>query len=481
MLCAHPEGGNEVGCGAPPAQRSRMAWCRQPVSELDPKPLAHPELWPRAAGPESTLGRVRQPGASRRRPEEREAAMDVLYPRCAGLDVHKETVVACARVVTGGGVESEVRTFRTTTAGLLEVSDWLSAHGCTHVAMESTGVYWKPVWHVLEGHFELVLANARHIRNIPGRKSDVNDAPWIADLLAHGLIRGSFLPPEPIQAPPDLTRTRQQLVREIAQHTLRIQKTLENANINLTAVLADVLGSSGRAILRALARGERDPERLAELASDRVKASRAELVAALHGRVTPHHRFMLTLHLTQIEALEAAVREVEARLGDALAPFRAALDRLITMPGVSETVARVIVAEIGFDMTRFPSAGHLVSWAGLCPRLHESAGKRLSNRTRSSNPWLKTTLVQAAWAAARKKDSYCRAQFLRIKSRRGPKKAVLAVAASMLTAAYHMLKHGVDYRDLGADHFDRRDKAKLAKRLIARLQDLGITVEVRAA
>ena len=406
--------------------------------------------------------------------------MDVLHPKCAGLDVHQQTVVACARTGAGKAVTYDVRTFGTTTAELLALSDWLTAHGCTHVAMESSGVYWKPVWHVLEGHFELVLANAMHIRNIPGRKSDVNDATWIADLLAHGLIRGSFVPPEPIQELRDLTRTRQQLVREIAQHTLRIQKTLENANINLTAVLADVLGSSGRAILRALARGERDPE-LAELASDRVKASRAELVAALHGRVPPHHRFMLTLHLTQIEALEAAVREVEARRGDALAPFRAALDRLITMPGVSETVARVIVAEIGFDMTRFPSAGPLVSWAGLCPRLHESAGKRLSNRTRSSNPWLKTTLVRAAWAAARKKDSYCRAQFLRIKSRRGPKKAVLAVAASMLTAAYYMLKHGVDYRDLGADHFDRRDKAKLAKRLIARLHDLGLTVEVRAA
>src|SRR5437773_5267368 len=395
--------------------------------------------------------------------------MDVVHPKCAGLDVHAQTVVACARLGSGTAVTYDRRTFGTTTPELLALSDWLTAHGCTHVAMESSGVYWKPVWHVLEGHFELVLANA------------INDATWIADLLAHGLIRGSFVPPEPIQELRDLTRTRQQLVREIAQHTLRIQKTLENANINLTAVLAAVLGSSGRAILRALARGERDPERLAELASDRVKASRAELVAALHGRVPPHHRFMLTLHLTQIEALEAAVREVEARRGDALAPFRAALDRLITMPGVSETVARVIVAEIGFDMTRVPSAGHLVSWAGLCPRLHESAGKRLSNRTRSSNPWLTTTLVQAAWAAARKKDSYCRAQFLRIKSRRGPKKAVLAVAASMLTAAYYMLKHGVDYRDLGADHFDRRDTAKLAKRLIARLHDLGLTVEVRAA
>src|SRR5437016_6723783 len=406
--------------------------------------------------------------------------MEVLYPRCAGVDVHKDLVVARARCVSEPQVD-ETRSFATTTAALIELQEWLSAQGVTHVAMEATGVYWKPVWHLLEEHFELVLANAQHIKNVPGRKTDVNDAAWIADLLAHGLIRSSFVPPEPIQELRDLTRTRKQLVREIAQHTLRIQKTLETANIKLTAVLADITGVSGRAILQALVAGERDPERLATLANERVKASRADLVAALHGRVTGHHRFMLHLHLTQIAALEAAVREVEARLGDALAPFRAALDRLITMPGVSETVARVIVAEIGFDMTRFPSAGHLVSWAGLCPRLHESAGKRLSNRTRSSNPWLKTTLVQAAWAAARKKDSYCRAQFLRIKSRRGPKKAVLAVAASMLTAAYHMLKHDVDYRDLGADHFDRRDKAKLAKRLIARLHDLGLTVEVRAA
>src|SRR5438094_1760782 len=291
--------------------------------------------------------------------------MDVMHAKCAGLDVHQQTVVACARLAIGRSVTYDVRTFATTTPELLALTDWLTAHGCTHVAMESTGVYWKPVWQVLDGSFELVLANAMHVRNIPGRKSDVNDATWIADLLAHGLIRGSFVPPEPIQELRDLTRTRKQLVREIAQHTLRIQKTLENANIKLTAVLADVLGSSGRAILRALARGERDPERLAELASDRVKASRAELVAALHGRVTPHHRFMLTLHLTQIEALEAAVREVEARLGDALAPFRAALDRLLTMPGVRETVARVIVAKLGLDTTRFPSAGSPSAWEGL--------------------------------------------------------------------------------------------------------------------
>jgi transposase len=407
--------------------------------------------------------------------------MDLLHPQCAGLDIHQRTVVACARVVAGSSVTHDRRTFGTTTADLEALRDWLTAHGCTHVAMESTGVYWKPIWQILEGRFELVLANARHIRAIPGRKSDVNDATWIADLLAHGLIRGSFVPPAPVQELRDLTRTRKQLVREIAQHTLRIQKTLEHANLKLTGLLSNILGVSGRAILQALVAGEQDPERLADLVHGRLKASRAELVAALHGRVTAHHRFLLQLHLTHVEALERAVHEVEARLGEALAPFRTALDRLITMPGVSETVARVLVAEIGFDMTRFATAGHLVSWAGLCPRLDESAGKRLSTRTRPSNPWLKTTLVQAAWAASRKKDGYLRAQFLRLKSRRGPKKAILAVAASMLTAAYHMLKHDVDYRDLGADHFDRRDKAKLAHRLIQRLQALGFAVEARAA
>lgn len=407
--------------------------------------------------------------------------MDVVHLKCAGLDVHQQSAVACVRLGSGTAVTYEVRTFGTSTPDLLALSDWLTAHGCTHVAMESTGVFWKPVWAVLDGAFELVLANAMHIRNIPGRKSDVNDATWIADLLAHGLIRASFVPPAPVQELRDLTRTRKQLVREIAQHTLRLQKTLATANVKLTSVLTDILGVSGRAMLAALVAGETDPGRLAALAHDKVRASRAALTAALHGRVTAHHRFLLNLHLTQIEALEGAVRDVEARLGEALAPFRAALEHLLTMPGVSETVARVIVAEVGFDMSRFPSAAHLVSWAGLCPRLHESAGKRLSTRTRSSNPWLKTTLVQAAWSAARKKDSYFRAQFLRIKNRRGPKKAILAVAASMLTAAYYMLKNRTDYRDLGADHFDRRDKAKLAKRLIARLHDLGLTVEVRAA
>ncbi len=407
--------------------------------------------------------------------------MDVVYPRCAGLDVHQKTVVVCARVADGARVQREVHTFGTTTGELLALAEWLAARAITHVAMESTGVYWKPVWHVLEGQCELVLANAMHIRNIPGRKSDVNDATWIADLLAHGLIRGSFVPPAPIQELRDLTRTRKQLVREIGRHTLRLQKTLEDANLKLTGLLSDVLGKSGRAILAALVAGESDPVRLAALAGGRLKASRAELVAALHGRVTAHHRFMLQLHLTQIAALEAAVQELDARLEAALAPFRAVVDRLITIPGVSQVVARVLVAEIGPDLSRFPTAGHLVSWAGLCPRLHESAGKRLSTRVRPGTPWLKTTLVQAAWAAVRTKRSYLQAQFLRLKSRRGPKKAIIAVAASMLTAVYHMLTRAVPYHDLGADHFERRDHAKLAQRLVRRLRDLGFTVALQPA
>jgi transposase len=395
--------------------------------------------------------------------------------------VHQKTVVVCARVVDGARVQREVHTFGTTTGELLALAEWLAARAITHVALESTGVYWKPVWHVLEGQCQLVLANAMHIRNIPGRKSDVNDATWIADLLAHGLIRGSFVPPAPIYELRDLTRTRKQLVREIGRHTLRLQKTLEDANIKLTGLLSDVLGTSGRAILAALVAGERDPERLAALAGGRLKATRAELVAALHGRVTPHHRFMLQLHLAQIATLEAAVQEVDARLEAALAPFRTVVDRLITIPGVSQIVARVLVAEIGPDLSRFPTAGHLVSWAGLCPRLHESAGKRLSTRVRPGTPWLKTTLVQAAWAAVRKKRSYLQAQFLRLKSRRGPQKAIIAVAASMLTAVYYMLTRAVPYHDLGADHFERRNHAQLAQRLVRRLRDLGFTVAVQPA
>jgi transposase len=373
------------------------------------------------------------------------------------------------------------RTVSTNTGGLLALADWLTAQGVTHVAMEATGVYWKPVWHVLEGHATLVLANAMHIRNIPGRKSDTNDATWISDLLALGLIRSSIVPPAPIQDLRDLTRTRKQLVREIARHTQRIQKTLEDANVKLTEVISDILGASGRAILKALVAGETDPETLAGLTSGRLKATRAELVEALHGRVTAHHRFMLQLHLTQISALDAAVADVETRIREALVPFQAAVSLLTTMPGVSETAAAVIVAEIGDHMAQFPSAGHLLSWAGLCPRLDESAGKRRSTRTRQGAPWLKTTLVQIAWPAARKKHSYFQAQFLRLKTRRGPKKAIVAVAASMLTAMYYMLRDGTEFHDLGDQYFAHHDKARLTNRLLQRLRNLGVAVEVKAA
>lgn len=406
--------------------------------------------------------------------------MEVLYPRCAGLDVHKDTVVACVRCVSAPTAH-EVRTFGTTTRDLISLGDWLEAAGCTHVAMEATGVYWKPIWHLLEGRFELVLANAQHIRNVPGRKTDVNDAMWIADLLAHGLIRSSFVPPARIQELRDLTRTRKQLVREVSQHSLRIQKVLEDANIKVGSVLSDVLGQSGRAMLEAIVTGEEDPERLADLAKGTARQKRTALIEALRGRVTAHHRAMLKLHLGLIAALETALEEVDATVGKTLAPIQDCADLLTTMPGVSRVVAQVIVSEIGADMSRFPTAGHLISWAGLCPRSDESAGKRRSTRVRKSGTWLKTTLVTAAWAAVRKKDSYLRAQFLRIKARRGAKKSVLAVAASMLTAAYYMLRDGVQYRDLGPGHFDRRDRAKAATRLVRRLNDLGYRVELAHA
>ena len=306
------------------------------------------------------------------------------------------------------------------------------------------------------------------------------DAAWIADRLAHGLIRSSFVPPAPIQALRDLTRTRKQLVREIAQHTLRIQKTLEDANLKLGSVLSSILGASGRAILTALIAGQSDPERLADLAQGTARRKRAALIEALRGRITPHHRRLLTLHLELIGALERALEAVDADVGKLLAPIRQSARLLTTMPGVNDLTAHVVLAEIGADMARFPSPGHLLSWATLCPRNDESAGKRRSTRTRKGSPWLKTALVTAAWAAVRVKGSYLQAQFLRLRARRGAKKAILAVAASMLTAIWHMLKNGVEYHDLGADHFARRDRTKAILRLVSRLNDLGCNVEITA-
>jgi len=393
----------------------------------------------------------------------------------------QEEVVACARVMEGRRPTHTHERFATTTRGLLQLADWLAAHRCDVVAMEATGVYWKPVWHLLEAGCEVILANAAHVRAIPGRKSDTNDARWLADLLAHGLIRASFVPPTAIQELRDLTRTRKQLVREVAQHTLRIQKTLEDANIKITGIVSNLLGMSGRAILTGLIAGETDPARLLARTTGRLQAGPDRLLDGLQGRVTPHHRFLLQLHLDQIATLEAGIARIEAALEDRLHPFRDTIARLTTIPGVSVVVAQTIVAEIGLDMTRFPTSGHLISWVGLCPKMDESAGKRRSTRIRKGAPWLKTVLVQAAWAASRMRDGYPRAQFARLRARRGPKKAVVAVAASLLQAAYFILRDGTEYRDLGGRHFDERDKARAVRRLTRRIEALGYHVEVAAA
>jgi transposase len=344
--------------------------------------------------------------------------------------------------------------------------------------MEATGVYWKPVWHVLEGHFELILANAAHVKNVPGRKTDVNDAMWLADLLAHGLIRASFVPPVAVQELRTLTRTRKQFVRERTAHAQRIDKVLEDANLKLGVVLSDILGKSGRAVLQAIVDGHAAPEYLASCIGTRVKASRTELLEALRGHVSAHQRFMLKLHLSHIDALDQAIAAIEKEVGLGLDTFRQAAKLLSTMPGLSAVGSNVVIAEIGLDMSRFTTPGHLLSWACMCPRNDESAGKRRSTRLRRGGKWLKTTMVQAAWAAIKVKGGYLQAQFHRLRARRGAKKAIIAVAASMLTAAWHMLRDGTEWHDLGAAHFDRTDAHRTAVRLVRRLQQIGYAVQL---
>ena len=408
--------------------------------------------------------------------------MEVLHQNCAGLDVHKDTVVACSRRMAGARAEREIRTFATTTRGLPELSEGLASRGCTRVVMEAAGVCRKPVWNILsDGDFELTLANAQHVKNVPGRKTDVNDATWLADLLAHGLVRASFVPDAQTQEQRGLLRTRKQLTRERTSHIQRLQRTLEEANIKLDSAISDIAGTSGRAMIEALVAGQTDPAALAGLADRRIKATRSQLAEALRGRVTRHHRFLLALHLRQIDALDAAIASIDKEVEAGLDPFRPAVEILTSMPGVGALAARVIVAEIGVDMSRFPSAAHLVSWAGLCPKNDESAGKRRSTRLRKGAPWLKTTLVQCAWAASHKKDSYLRALFHRLRARRGQKKAACAVAASMLVAAWHMLRDGTLYKDLGANHFENQAKPSQINRLIAKITNLGYKVETAPA
>ncbi len=404
--------------------------------------------------------------------------MEVIRKRCAGLDVHKDSVVACVRVQEGSQVRRTVRTFGTVTRDLVELGDWLEAEKCTHAAMEATGVYWKPVWHMLEGRVELILANAAHIRNVPGRKSDINDATWIADLLAHGLIRSSFVPPKPIAELRDLTRTRKQLTREIVQHTQRIQRVLQEANVKLDSVISNVMGVSGRRILRAMIGGEENPQVLASLGSPRLESSPEKLAEALRGGVTAHHRFLLAQHLGLIENLEGTIQQFDQEIERVIQPFRDVVQRLSGIPGIARVGAQAMLGEIGLHMEQFPSVGHLISWASLCPRLDESAGRARSTRVRAGATWLKPLLVQCAWAAVRSKDTYLQAQYLRLKARRGPKKAIVAVAASMLTAAYHIIKYGVEYHDLGGAYFRKRDSEKVAQRLARRIRELGYEVNI---
>lgn len=408
--------------------------------------------------------------------------MEVVHPRCAGLDVHADTVVACVRIAERARARHEVRTFSTTTKALGALREWLVGEGVTHAAMESTGVYWKPVWHVLEGATALILANAMQVRNLPGRKTDVNDATWLADLLAHGLIRGSMVPETAIQDLRDLTRTRTQLLSERARQTRRIQKVLEDANVKLTEIVSDVMGVTGRALVGALIRGERIDESFVNACRrGNLKSTSDQMVEALQGCVRDNHRFLLALHLRQFDTLTHAVEQIERRLAVLVEPLQTEFELLQTIPGVKAATAHILLAEIGPDMGRFETSGHLVSWAGLCPVNDESAGKRRSTSLRKGRRWLKTALVQAAWPASRKKDSYLRAQFLRLRTRRGPKKAIVAVAASILTSAYYILSRRVPYKDLGAHHFDDRDRDRTAKRLVRRLQDLGLQVAIKPA
>ncbi len=403
--------------------------------------------------------------------------MQILYTHCAGLDVHKRTVVACCLTPDAqGGWQIETRTFQTRTVDLLALADWLHEREVTHVAMESTGEYWRPVFNILEAEFQTLLVNAAHVKNVPGRKTDVRDAQWLAELLQHGLLRPSFIPSVPIRELRDLVRHRSNFVRERATLCNRVQKVLESANIKLASVATDVMGVSGRRMLDAIIAGEADASVMAELARGRLRTKRAELAKALDGRVRPHHRFVLTELLCQIDSFDETITRIDFQIMDACRPFEQAVERLDTIPGVGRETAEVIVSEIGVDMTRFPSAGHLAAWAGVAPGNHESGGKRLSGGTRKGNQALRKGLVQAAHAAAHTKNTYLAAQYQRLAQRRGRKRAVVAVAHSILVSAYNLLEREEDYRELGGEYFDRQRPEATAKRLTHRLEKMGYRV-----
>jgi transposase len=413
--------------------------------------------------------------------------LEVLHERCAGLDVHKKTVVACVLRPRGGGRGGApvrvTQTFSTMTAGLERLGDWLAGQGVTHVALEATGVYWKPVWNVLEaqGRFALVLVNAEHFRQAPGRKTDVKDAEWLATLLRHGLLRGSFVPDRAQRELRELTRYRTALIRERAAEVNRLQKTLEGANLKLAAVLTDLTGASGRAILDALLAGETDPAALAALAHWRVlRHKRDALTQAVAGRLDPGGalHFVVTQQLAHLHALDAQLEACDAKVAEVLRPFAAELAALDRIPGVGARTAQILVAEVGTDMGRFPSHRHLAAWAGMAPGNRESGGKRYPARARKGSPWLRAALAECAWAASKARAGYLPAQFRRLAARRGTKRAIVAVGHSILVIAYHVLKEGTVYEDLGGTYFDARDRKAVSRRLVRRLEALGLTVHV---
>jgi transposase len=410
-----------------------------------------------------------------------EAIVEILYQSCCGLDVHKKMIVACLRRADEAGkVGKQVRTFGTTTSELLSLSDWLVEAGCTHVAMEATGVYWKPVYNILEGQMELLVVNAQHIKAVPGRKTDVKDAEWIAQLLQHGLLRASFIPPQSQRDLRDLTRYRTTRVRERARIVNRLQKVLEDANLKLAGVATDVMGVSGRAMLEALLAGQTDTGQLAELAKGRLRKKIPQLKEALTGRVREPHRFMLSEQLSHIDYLDEAIERLAAEIGQRLRPFEPEIQLLDTIPGVNRQTAEELIAEIGADMSRFPDGHHLASWAGMCPGHNESGGKRKSGKTRKGNRWLRSTLIEAAHGAAHTKDTYLASHYHRLVGRRGKKRALVAVGHSLLVISHYVLKRRQAYYDLGSNYFEELHRQRLERNLVKRLENFGYKVILEA-
>jgi transposase len=408
--------------------------------------------------------------------------MDVIYERCCGLDVHKKTVAACL-IISSQEVEprKEIHTFGTMTDDLLRLSDWLLIHGVTHVAMESTGIYWKPIWNLLEGSFQLLLVNAQHVKAVPGRKTDIKDCEWIADLLRHGLLRGSFVPDRPERELRELTRYRTSLVRERSAEVNRLHKTLEGANIKLATVASDITGKSGREMLELLVDGSTDTATMASVARGRMREKIPELQRALRGSFGDHQCFLVARQLAHIDFLDEAIAALDAELNRRLRPFEEELGRLDAIPGVGRRTAEVLLAELGVNMERFPTDRHIASWAGMCPGNNESGGKRRSGKTRKGSPWLRSALIEAAQAASRTRGTYLSARYHRLAARRGKKRACVAVGHTILIAAYHLLKHGGTYRDFGALYFDERNRQRVIQRQVHRLEALGYEVTLQPA